>query len=167
MKQISVWFDGEWYIEQKIFLIGYAYNARTCYQLYGKTLTRKNFKKMLKPVKGYVFVYGPDVGMTEKFFKLKYRQKYRCINLMKAFRDYIKKGSFKLKDLEEKFGLIRKVAKYKETIFRIWRDWRNPRKRYAVLTYNKEDVINLVKLTKIIFKKYKISNAYLNSIRLA
>lgn len=162
----DLWIDGEWYIRQRIFLIGYAYNEKKFGQLYGDTLTRTQFKKIVKPVTGYIYAYGPDVGMCEKFFGWKFRDKYICINLIKVFRDHIKTGSFKLAHLEELFGIHRSVRKYKTSIFQIWRDWKIPTRRYAVLKYNKEDVINLVKLTRIIFKKYKISRKYLLSVRL-
>jgi hypothetical protein len=91
-------------------------------QLYGKKLTSKNFKKLFAKVNGSVFCYGPDTGMLEKFFKWKFRDKFRCVNLMKVFKDHIKTGSFKLKDLEHKFGIRRQVVKYKTSIFQIWRE---------------------------------------------
>lgn len=162
----SLWIDAEWYMHGRIFLIGYAYSEKQFGQLFGKKLTKLRFRQLLKKVKGFVFSYGPDVGMCEKFFNWKFRGKYRCVNLMKAFRDHVKSASFKLKDLEIKFRLRRKVDKYKQSIMHIWRDWKDPVKRYAVLTYNEEDVVNLVKLTKIIFKKHKIKAEYLNAIAL-
>ncbi len=104
--------------------------------------------------------------MQEKFFKWKFRDKFRCVNLMKVFKDNIKTGSFKLKDLEHKFGIRRQVVKYKTCIFQIWRDWRNSTKKKAVLLYNKEDVVNLVRLALKIFRKYKIKDKCMDSIRL-
>jgi uncharacterized protein YprB with RNaseH-like and TPR domain len=104
--------------------------------------------------------------MLEKFFKWKFRDKFRCVNLMKVFKDYIKKGSFKLKDLEHRYGIRRKVMKYKTSIFQIWRDWRNPTKKKAVLLYNKEDVVNLVKLALKIFQRFRINIRYLEKIKL-
>ncbi|MBK9730303.1 MAG: ribonuclease H-like domain-containing protein [Chitinophagaceae bacterium] len=85
---------------------------------------------------------------------------------MKVFKDHIKTGSFKLKDLEHKFSIRRKVMKYKTSIFQIWGDWRNPKKKKAVLHYNREDVVNLVRLTFKIFKKYNVKSKYLDTIRL-
>lgn len=163
----NIWIDAEWYINQKIFLIGYAYNTKECHQLYGKQLSRLHFKKILKPVKGFVYCYGPDIGMCEKYFSWAFRKKYQCINLIKAFRDHIKTGSFKLADLEKKFKIRRYEAKYKTSIFHIWRDWRNPTMKMVVLQYNRDDVINLVKLTNLVFKKYKIHPSYLKSIQLS
>ncbi|MBK6481618.1 MAG: ribonuclease H-like domain-containing protein [Chitinophagaceae bacterium] len=68
--------------------------------------------------------------------------------------------------MEHKFGIRRQVVKYKTSIFQIWRDWRNPTKKKAVLLYNKEDVVNLVKLALKIFKKFKIKWRYLEKIKL-
>ena len=42
---------------------------------------------MLAPVDGYIYFYGPDIGMLEKFTRLDIRNNYRCINLLKVFRD--------------------------------------------------------------------------------
>lgn len=165
-KVIDLYIDAEWYLNQRIFLIGYSYDRKNWGQLYGKKLTRKNFLRLLSKVTGSVYCYGPDVGMLEKFFKTKFRNKFRCVNLMKVFKDHLKKGSFKLKDVEQKFGIHRKVMKYKASIFDIWKDWRNPKKKKAVLHYNKEDVINLLKLALKIFKKFKITSKYLEKVRL-
>ena len=164
--KINLYVDAEWYLNQRIFLIGYSFDQKKFGQLYGKRLNRKNFQRLLQKVNGCIFCYGPDVGMLEKYFKLKLKSKYHCVNLMKVFKDHLKKGSFKLKDLEERFGLKRKVAKYKTSIFTIWKDWKDKIKKKAVLLYNKEDVVNLVKLTRIIFKRFKIEMEYLHEIRL-
>jgi DNA polymerase elongation subunit (family B) len=166
----NVFIDAEWYLSQHIFLVGYAVTSgrKTKFgQLYGKQLTKPRFRKIVNLTTGFIFGYGPDVGMMEKFFSMKLRKKFYCVNLMKPFRDHLKLGSFKLADLEVKFKLVRKVVKYKQTIWHIWRDWKDPRKRVAVLTYNQEDVLNLVKLTRIIFRKFKITIEYLRSVRLA
>lgn len=165
-KIVNLYIDAEWYLNQRIFLIGYSYDRKNFGQLYGKKLTPKNFKKLFAKVTGSVFCYGPDTGMLEKFFKWKFREKFRCVNLMKVFKDHIKTGSFKLKDLEHKFGIRRKVMKYKTSIFQIWGDWRNPKKKKAVLHYNRDDVVNLVILALTIFKKFKIRSMYLEKIRL-
>lgn len=169
LKKVNTFLDAEWHLNQRIFLVGYAITSPrgdVFGQLYGKTLSRVQFKRIVKKTTGYIFGYGPDIGMTEKFFQWNYRKKFRCVNLLRCFRDFIKIGSFKLADLERKFRIRRKVQKYKHTIFQIWRDWKHPQKRYAVLTYNKEDVINLVRITRKIFSKYKVSHDYLKSIRL-
>jgi DNA polymerase elongation subunit (family B) len=165
-KQVDLYIDAEWYLNQRIFLIGYSYDRKNFGQLYGKKMTPKNFKKLFAKVTGSVFCYGPDTGMLEKFFKWKFRNKFRCVNLMKVFKDFIKTGSFKLKDLEHKFGIRRKVMKYKSSIFQIWKDWRNPKKKKEVLHYNREDVVNLLRLAKKIFGKFKIHHEYLETVRL-
>ncbi|MBK6484564.1 MAG: ribonuclease H-like domain-containing protein [Chitinophagaceae bacterium] len=113
------------------------------------------FKRLFEKVNRSVFCYGPDTGMLEKFFKLKFRDKFLCVNLIKVFKDHIKTGSFKLRDLEHKFGIRRQVVKHTTCIFQIWRDWRNPSKKKAVLLCNKEDVVRLVRLTLKFLKNSK------------
>jgi len=165
-KITDLYIDAEWYLNQRIFLIGYSHNQKKCSQIFGKKLTKRILQRILNRVTGTIFCYGPDIGMLEKFFKIQIRKKFRCVNLMKVFKDFIKIGSFKLKHLEERFGIKRKVIKYKISIFQIWKDWKDAEMRKAVLHYNREDVINLVKLAMKIFKKYKIAEQYLESIRL-
>lgn len=165
-KIIDLYIDAEWYLNQRIFLIGYSHDHKKCMQIYGRKLNSKIFRKLLKKVTGSIFCYGPDIGMLEKFFRIKIRKKFRCVNLMKVFKDTVKIGSFKLKHLEERFGIKRQVMKYKTSIFQIWNDWKNAERRKAVLHYNREDVINLVKLAMKIFKKFKIEEDYLERIRL-
>jgi hypothetical protein len=165
-KLVNLYIDAEWYLNQKVFLIGYSYNLRTFGQIYGKKLTKREFRKLFKKVTGSIFCYGPDVGMLEKFFKIKIRKKFRCVNLMKVFKDFIKIGSFKLKHLEQRFGIKRKVMKYKTNIYDIWKDWKNIIKKRVVLHYNREDVVNLVKLALKIFRKFSVTEEYLEKIRL-
>jgi uncharacterized protein YprB with RNaseH-like and TPR domain len=165
-KPVDLYIDAEWFLNQRIFLIGYSHDHKKCRQIYGKQLNKRNINRILKKVTGTIFCYGPDIGMLEKFFHVKIRKKYRCVNLMKVFKDTIKIGSFKLKQLEERFGINRKVVKYKTSIFQIWKDWKDKIKKKAVLLYNREDVINLVKLAMKIFKKFKVVEEYLEEIRL-
>ena len=91
LKRVDLYIDAEWYLNQRIFLIGYSFNLEQFGQLYGKRLNRANFKKLLKKVTGNIYCYGPDTGMLEKFFKWNFRDKFRCVNLMKVFKDFIKK----------------------------------------------------------------------------
>lgn len=162
----DLYIDAEWYLNQRIFLIGYSHNHKKCMQIYGRKLNRNNFRRLLKKVTGTIFCYGPDIGMLEKYFRLKIRKKFRCVNLMKVFKDFIKIGSFKLKHLEERFGIKRKVMKYKISIFQIWKDWKDAEMKKAVLLYNREDVINLVKLAMKVFRKFNVETKYLEEIRL-
>ena len=163
MKEIYI--DGEWFIGGKLFLLGYAYSQKKQGFLFGKKLTKENFLKLLKP-NITIFFYGPDVGIIEKHFNVKIRNKFRCINLLKVFRDNINSSSYRLADIEKKFGIVRQRVEYKKSIFDIYGDWYSVEARKRVLQYNKEDVVNLIRLKKIVFKKYKIKAAYLNEIKL-
>jgi len=165
-KTVDLYIDAEWFMNQRIFLIGYSHDHKKCTQIYGKKLTKRNLQRILKKVTGTIFCYGPDIGILENFFHINIRKKYRCVNLMKVFKDTLKIGSFKLKHLEERFGIKRRVMKYKVSIFQIWKDWKDKIKKKAVLLYNREDVINLVKLVMKIFRKFKIREEYLDKIRL-
>lgn len=166
---INLYIDAEWFIDQQIFLLGIALEdtvtgAVRVVQLYSRRLLRKNILKLFRAVTGFVFVYGPDIGMLEKFFNYPFRQKFRCINFLKIIKllepDL---PSYALAKVEKHFGMYRKQQKYKANIFQIYRDWRNPVLKNLVLAYNYEDVGYLVAVKRILFKKHLISIQWLAS----
>ena len=65
----ELYIDAEWFITQKMYLIGYAYNMSQYGQLWGKALNARNIKKMLKGVER-IYFYGPDIGMLENSVRL-------------------------------------------------------------------------------------------------
>ena len=165
---MNIYIDEEWYPGGSIFLHSYATDTSNCFQLWGRKLIRENVENSLRLAKnGMIFIYGPDIGMIEKDFGLKIRNKYTCINLIRVFKALVPdRGSYKLADLEHDYGVHRKVKKYKENIFSIYKDFNTPAKREAVLRYNREDVIHLRVLKEKIFKKHPISKKDLLSMRL-
>lgn len=165
---MNLYIDDEWYVGGSIFLHSYATDTSPCFQFWGSKLIRENIIQSLKHAEnGIIFIYGPDIGMIERDFNLKIRHKYTCINLIRVFKELIpNRSSYRLADLEHDYGIIRKVKKYKEDIFTIYRDFNTPGKQEAVLQYNREDVINLRILKEKIFKKHPISKKELLSMRL-
>ena len=172
---MDLYIDAEWYISQKLFLIGYAHvdhyfkTPIKSGQHYGKMISKANMMKLLKKVKkkNCIFFYGPDIGMLEKTFNLNIRENYLCVNLLKVFKDlYPNESRYKLCDFEVKFGYARKTIKYKQSIFQVFYDWKDPVKRAIVLQYNEEDVISLAHIKKHVWKQHRVTKDYLESIRL-
>lgn len=164
---MDIYIDLEWFLNQKIFLVGYSYNLRNKGQLYGDTLTKSNVLNLFKGV-DHIYFYGPDIAMLEKFYKVDIRSKYKCINLLKCFRTYgPKMKSYKLCEMEKKFGIIRETMQYKSNIFTMLKDWYNPKKRRLCLKYNMEDVINMMKVKKLVFSKYKITTRKILACRIS
>jgi RNase_H superfamily len=165
---MNIYIDNEWYIGGRIFLHSYATDISPCYQLWGSLLTRENIIKSLNIAKNaMIFIYGPDIGMIERDFKIKIKQNFTCINLHRVFKYQLpKRSSYKLAGLEYDFGIKRNVKKYKQNIHTIGKDFHNSATRQAVLQYNREDVINLRILKEIIFKEYPISKKELLTMRL-
>lgn len=162
---MNLYIDAEWFPDQRIFLIGYARERGPVKQLYGRSLTRTNFINLLKPTTGYIFFYGPDIGMCEKFFGMEIRTKYKCVNLLRITRAEIPNASsWRLEHMEKVFHLPRHERKYKQNIFAIYGDWRSAPGKERVLKYNADDVANLVTLKKKMFDRLGIGKAYLNSI---
>jgi uncharacterized protein YprB with RNaseH-like and TPR domain len=164
---VDLFIDLEWFFNQELFLVGYAYSITKYGQLYDENLNMNNIAAMLQPVNGYIYFYGPDIGMLEKSTGLNIRNKYRCINLLKVFRDIMPgMDSYKLAYFEEMFELNRSEKIYKSNIFKLAEDWRNPYKKQKVLKYNMEDVVNLVRLKNEIFRLYGIGDLYLEGVRM-
>lgn len=169
---INTYIDAEWYLNQRIFLIGYGYeNTKTgkitTHQLFKENMKPADIIKILAPTTGKVFIYGPDIGMLEKVFRLDIRGYFFCVNLIKVVKDcYPNLGSYKLAAMEKFFGYKRKAAKYKSDIFSIYKDWKNPKLRKLVMQYNDEDVYYLIKVKQQIFKRFTMPREYLRKIRL-
>ncbi len=153
----NLFIDAEWFLNQKIYLIGYAYNQASCNQLHGITLNRISFLTLLKEV-DTIYCYGPDVGMLEKYFKINLRKNYYCFNLLGIIRKlepYL--PSYRLCELEKMAGVFRETMQYKSNIWKLHKDWQNPKYRYLAMQYNKEDVINMIKVKNYFFQKHGIT----------
>ncbi len=165
---MDLYMDLEWFPNQEIYLIGYGYDISTTTLLYDELLTMENIKAMLAPVDGYIYFYGPDIGMLEKFTGLDIRNNYRCINLLKVFRDVMPGlPSYKLASFEEMFDIKRSQKQYKTNIWKLVEDWNNPRKKELVLKYNYEDVVNLIRLKVEIFSLFEVGDGYLDFVRMS
>lgn len=156
----SIYIDCEWYIGGDIFLIGWAYSARSQGQLYDATLTQSKFMRLLDGV-SYIYFYGPDVGVIERHWKIRLRDKYICINILKVFKHHFHSNSYKLANIEKLFGIHRQEAEYKKSVFMIWHDWKNPQRKQRLLKYNREDVINMMRLWIRVRNHFGIQNEYL------
>lgn len=177
----SIYIDGEWNSltkPQKFYLLGYCFDERHAGWLYdendytymGKTLYRLSYRGKNMLTRRYVlelfegveniYFYGPDIGMLEKCFGINLRTKYNCINLLAATKQLEPDApSHKLVEYEHQAGIYRETEGYKHnSIFNVHRDWyTDPRHRARVLLYNKEDVINLLKVKRFIYKKYRVT----------
>ncbi len=63
---IDLYMELECFFNQELYLIGYAYTVTSINLLYDESLTMDNILKMLEPADGYIYFYGPDIGMLEK-----------------------------------------------------------------------------------------------------
>ena len=164
----ELYIDGEWFIGGKIFLIGYAFETGPCSQLFLRQLSKAKFMSLLRTLKpgANIYFYGPDIGVIEKHFGIRIRERYRCINLLKVFRQVLPpRKSYKLASIEKSFGIKRARVEYKKNIRDIFKDWYDPKKRKRVMMYNVEDVEYLRQLKNLIFKKYKIKASTLDTMK--
>lgn len=164
----NIFIDCEWNPRNhaKLFLIGYSYNLSSFKTLIETQINAYNLKRILKPVTGHIFVYGPDIGFMEKHLGIDIRNNYSCVNLLTAVKNEIPGlPCYKLYKIEQYLKIRRNSMSYKYDIFRILKDWKTITGRKKVIAYNKEDVINLVRvfyhlrrkgLTKRKLLKYRI-----------
>lgn len=165
---MDLYLDAEWFIGGEIFLIGWSRDTKQFGQLHDAGLTEDKFKELLDDTTGIIYFYGPDIGIIEKFFDIDIRSNYHCVNLLKVFKDNLPGlDSYKLANIEKLYRIQRNRNEYKANIFSIFKDWRRPQVKSLVLQYNREDVINLARLKKIIFAQFDIEDDYLLQVRLA
>ncbi len=161
----NLFIDAEWFPNQELFLVGYSREDANVKQLYSRSLTTRNFKRILDDTKGHIYFYGPDIALCENHFGMDIRNNYDCINMLRITRACMPGAkSWKLAHMEKVFGCKRNVAKYKKSIFQIYDDWNDKKYRERVLQYNADDVRNLVIIKQRLFKRYSISREYLDSI---
>lgn len=155
MAKKILYLDCEWFINQNMYLVGYAYNLRDKGQLWGRQLTRRRIEELFNGV-DYVVFWGPDIGMLEKCFEMELKGRYKCINFLTVVR-YLhpRAKSFKLAHWERLAGIQRETMEYKTDIWKLSEDWTKNRAR--CLQYNMEDVINMVYVQRYVFKRFEIS----------
>jgi hypothetical protein len=164
----NLYLDLEWFTNQKLFLIGYAYSIKDFGQLYENTLTVDHLEQVFMPADGYVFFYGPDIAMLEKFFNINIRDHCPCVNLIRVFKKALPgRRSYKLSELEKTYGINRSTVEYKTNIFKLWHDWNDLHLRKLILKYNMEDVLNLIRLKKYIFNDCSVTKNDLNELLLS
>ncbi len=162
----NLFIDCEWFLNQDIYLIGYAYNLQGTYQLHDVTINPVSFASILKDV-DVIYCYGPDVGMLEKFFDCDLKTYYYCFNLLSIIKKLEPDlSSYKLCDLEKLAGIQRETIEYKSNIWQLHRDWLNPFKKYYALKYNREDVDNLIRVKNYFFQKHEVTRKDIEHLRL-
>jgi len=162
--QNEIYIDTEWFPNQKIFLLGYAYNLKNYGQLFESDLNRNKVISIFFNIK-YIYFYGPDIAMIEKNFNINLRNNFNCINLLKAAKQ-LKKGlpSHKLINIEQYYGISRQKTQYKQNIFNIYTDWFKQRK--SALKYNIEDTINLIHIKKLMFREHYVTTKQILNFKL-
>lgn len=162
----NLFIDAEWYLNQDIYLIGYAYDLSATYQLYDSTINKLSFASILTDVDA-IYCYGPDIGMLEKFFDCDLKTYYYCFNLLSIIKKYDAHfPSYRLSDLEKFIGLQRTTSEYKANIFNLHKDWKDPVKRSYAMKYNQEDVHNMIRVKNFFFQLNKITRKDIVKYRL-
>lgn len=128
-----------------------------------------------------IYFYGPDAGQLETMYHIKLKDKYRCVNLLsvvhkviprediwKSTQDLMRQGilernrysaqrpCYRLCVVEHLLGIERDTIEYKKDVDNLHRDWYTPHLRAKALLYNKEDVLNLIKMQKALYARYSV-----------
>ena len=141
----------------KIFLVGILSSHGEEYALYGTSLRKDIFLKILNNTRR-IFVYGPDIGKLEKHFNLNIKGKWKCINVLSIVRKYLpfleSKG---LAHVEHLLGLERSTLSFKNNTRDLAIHWKNPKLRFGIINYNMEDVVFLQCVYDILMDYFKFN----------
>ena len=141
----------------KIFLIGILSSHGEEYALYGTSLRKDFFLKILKNV-NRIFVYGPDAGKIEKHFNIELKKNYKCINVLSIVRKYLPFMESKgLAHVEHLLGLQRSTLSFKNNTRDLATHWKNPKLRFGIINYNMEDVVFLECVYNILLDFFKFN----------
>ena len=113
-------------------------------------------KSVLQPV-------GPleKICFLTPFINLKNR--YYCVNTIKAFKIFTRFQCARLKHLESYFTIPRKYDLYYKEINILWNSGKKYKKK-IVLDYNKDDCINLWRMVRLLIRDYGVTRSDLRSI---
>jgi len=128
-----------------------------------------------------IYFYGPDAGMLETMYHIRLKERYRCVNLMlvvkriipkadmwKATQELVREGvlergkysadkpCYRLCAVEHLLGIRRETMEYKKDVDNLHRDWYTPHLRAKALLYNKEDVLNLIRMKQELYSRYRV-----------
>ena len=161
-----IFIDCEWTLDQNIFLLSYAFKNGDSGVIYGSKLNKTFLNRLLRSVR-YIYVYGPDIAYLEKNFALDFRERFYCINMLRLVKKTLPGlKSYKLANIEKLFRIPRSTRKYKTSVFTIWRDWHDKKKREHVIRYNLEDARNLRQLYYILSDQYALTHRMILDARL-
>lgn len=128
-------------------------------QFYGEDVNAVNLENALSGAKTIVTFNGDcfDLPTLDKYFNLDLKGNCSSLDLLKVKKNLGLRGG--LKELEKMYGIKRKtegIDGYKAIL--LWEKYVNRGQMGALkllLEYNKEDVINLIRLEEIFFEQMK------------
>ena len=128
-----------------------------------------------------IYFYGPDAGMLESMYHIRLKERYHCVNLMlvvkrvipktdmwRATQELVREGvlehgkysadkpCYRLCAVEHLLGIRRETMEYKKDVDNLHRDWYTPHLRAKALLYNKEDVLNLIRMKRELYARYRV-----------
>ena len=62
----------------------------------------------------------------------------------------------RIRTIEHLLGIKRETMEYKKDVDNLHRDWYTPHLRAKALLYNKEDVLNLIKIKRALYSRYRV-----------
>jgi uncharacterized protein YprB with RNaseH-like and TPR domain len=152
---VKAYLDIETDRKGNICVIGIFIEHNGFVQLHGEDITTDNLEMIMRKAKTVVTFYGDsfDLPVIKRYFNLDLKVTHHSLDLFKVKKGLGIKGG--LKELEKMFGIKRKtegINGYKAML--LWERYIRKGKIDALnllLEYNKEDVLNLISLEKILF----------------
>ncbi len=142
-----LYIDAEWHTSGNIYLLGYAYSLKKFH--YATWLDWNRLADIIAPVDGIVFCYGPDVGVLYRQTHLDIRRFRNVVNMLPTVRHLLPGlPDYKLATVEHYLGIKRTTPQYKTNHRDISRHFYNPAMHQQVISYNREDVHNLIRIKR-------------------
>ena len=166
----DIFIDCEWIQGGYLTILGAYSPGQSRFQLYDRTLTRNRLCRFLNRCCNrsgsrytFLFCHGPDMGRIIKYFNLRLKEDYYCINTVTAFNTFTQFRDVSLGHLEQYFGLPRKYALSSSEISNSWKSnsWWG---RRIVLEYNWEDCVNLWRLVNVLKDEYNVTRGDFKTI---
>jgi hypothetical protein len=142
-----------------VCVIGVFSQLKGFVQFYGKDATAEKLENVLAKAKTIVTFNGDcfDLPVLKKYFNLDFTGSHYSLDLFKVKKNLGLRGG--LKELEKMYGIKRRtegIDGYKAIL--LWERYLKEGQMNALkllLQYNKEDVLNLVRLEKIFFAQIR------------
>lgn len=156
----KAYLDVETDFSGNLSVVGISFEDRKFFQFYGEDITAKNLEDTLSRAETILTFNGEyfDLPVIKRCLGLDLKLSHKSVDLCILKRKLKIKGG--LKEIEELFGIERRTKGVTSSDApRLWKSYQvygDLEALRILLDYNREDVLNLIELEKILVRKIRI-----------